>query len=242
MSVATRISAVRERIAAATEAAGRAPDDVTIVGVSKTHPPEMLEAALDAELVDLGENRTDEWDAKRRALADPRVRWHFVGRVQTRAAADLVGHDVLIHSVDRRRLVDRLERLCASDGTQQRVLVQVNVGDDPAKGGCALDEVDDLVAYAVDKPHLSVEGVMTVPPLPPSHTDPNAAARPHFARLAEVADRLDLPERSMGMSADLEAAVAEGATMVRVGTAIFGPRDDGPWQHPAPTRQGARRG
>ena len=116
------------------------------------------------------------------------------------------------------------------DQPAQRLLVQVNVGDDPAKGGCSLTEVDELVTYARARSSLDVEGLMTVPPLPSPDTDPVAAARPHFARLREVAERLDLPHLSMGMSADLEAAVAEGATIVRVGTALLGPRGDGPWQ------------
>jgi PLP dependent protein len=184
-------------------------------------------------VVDLGENRTGEYAAKR-ALVEG-ARWHFVGQLQRRSANEVVGTDVLIHSVDRRSLVDRVERLADAAGVVQRVLVQVNVGDDPAKGGCGLDEVGDLVAYARDHPHVAVEGLMTVPPLPPAGADPNQHARPHFARLAalraEVAtDAPEVRDLSMGMTADLESAIAEGATHVRVGTALFGTRGSGPWQ------------
>jgi PLP dependent protein len=120
-------------------------------------------------------------------------------------------------------------------GSLQRILVQVNVGDDPAKGGCRVDEAAELVAYARELPNLAVEGLMTIPPLPAPEEDPAAAARPHFALLRRLRDeiRADYPEvvhLSMGMSADLEAAVEEGATMIRVGTALFGPRGQGPWR------------
>lgn len=225
--VATRVERVRARIAAAAAAAGRDPDDVTLVAVSKTHPPELLEAAIAAGVTDLGENRVEELVAKM-PLVDG-ARWHFIGRLQTRAATDVVGRDVLIHSVGRRKLVDRIERLAADRDVTQRVLVQVNVGDDPAKGGCSLAQVDELVAYAAERPHVVVEGLMTMPPMPPPDADPNEAARPMFETLRETADRLGLPETSMGMTADLEAAVAAGATMVRVGTAVFGERNQGPW-------------
>ncbi len=112
----------------------------------------------------------------------------------------------------------------------QRVLVQVNVGDDPRKAGCSLPGTEELVSYAAAQSHVAVEGLMTIPPLPAPDVDPNVAARPLFEALRAEADRLGLPSVSMGMSADLEAAVAAGATHVRVGTAVFGPRGDSPWE------------
>lgn len=229
-TVADRVVRVRERIAAAADAVGRDPGEVTLVAVSKTHPPERLRAAMAAGVTDLGENRVEELVAKQDRVEG--VRWHFVGRLQTRAAGDLVGRDVLVHSVGRRKLVDRFERLADDRGEVQRVLVQVNIGDDPAKGGCSLAQVDDLVAYAAERPHVVVEGLMTMPPLPPPDVDPNEAARPMFETLRATADRLGLATTSMGMSADLEAAVAAGATIVRVGTAVFGERGAGPWTAP----------
>jgi pyridoxal phosphate enzyme (YggS family) len=228
VSVAERVARVRERIAAAAVEVGRDPNGVTLVAVSKTHPPERCREALAAGVTDLAENRVAEWVAKHPLVEG--ARWHFVGRLQSRKATDLVGEDVLVHSVDRRSLVDRLERLAADRGVVQRVLVQVNVGDDPRKAGCSLPGTEDLVSYIAAQSHVAVEGLMTIPPLPPTGVDPNAAARPLFESLRAEADRLGLPTTSMGMSADLEAAVAAGATHVRIGTAVFGPRGDGPWQ------------
>lgn len=228
MTVAERVEEVRRRIAAAADAAGRDPAEVTLVAVSKTHPPAACREALAAGVGDLGENRVAEYVAKR-AVVDG-ARWHFVGRLQSRKATDLVAADVLLHSVDRRSLVDRIQRLAADRGVVQRILVQVNVGDDPRKGGCDLRETDELVAYASAQSHVAVEGLMTIPPLPSSGEDPDDAARPLFASLRATADRLGLPTTSMGMSADLEAAVATGATHVRIGTDVFGPRGNRPWQ------------
>lgn len=230
-TVADRVARVRERIAEAAAAVGRSPAEVTLVAVSKTHPPTACSEALAAGVTDLAENRVAEYVAKRPFVEG--ARWHFVGRLQSRKATDLVGDDLLLHSVDRRSLVDRLERLASAREVVQRVLVQVNVGDDPRKAGCGLREVDDLVAYAAAQPHVAVEGLMTIPPLPAPGTDPNVAARPLFETLAGTAERLALPTTSMGMSADLEAAVAAGATHVRVGTDVFGPRGDRPWEPPS---------
>jgi pyridoxal phosphate enzyme (YggS family) len=231
--VAERADQLRERVTAACAAADRAPTAVQIVAVTKTHPPALARAAVSAGLEDLGENRVAELVAKA-----PRVdgaRWHLIGRLQRRKVRDVIGRQVLVHGVDRRSLADALSRRAHEAGTVQRVLVQVNVGDDPAKGGCDVDDCLDLVAYARQLPNLTVEGLMTVPPMPPDGSDANAVTRPHFARLRHLRDdaRSRFPEvvhLSMGMSADLEAAVAEGATMVRIGTAIFGPRGDGPWR------------
>ena len=231
-NIAANVARVRERITAAAAAAGRDPAKVTLVAVSKTHPPAALRAALAAGVTDLGENRVEEFLEKKPLVAD--ATWHFVGRVQSRKATELVGQDVLVHSVGRRKLLDRFERLAADRGVTQRVLLQVNVGDDPAKGGCSLTEVDELVAYAAERSHVVVEGLMTIPPLPPSDVDPNEAARPMFETLRETADRLGLPTTSMGMSSDLEAAVAAGATLVRVGTDVFGTRGSTPWAPPIP--------
>lgn len=231
--LAGRARTIRDRVARACTSAGRRPASVQVIAVTKTHPPAAARAALAAGLEDLGENRVEELVAK--APLVPGARWHLVGRLQRRKVRDVVGRQILVHSVDRRSLAEALSRRASDTGTVQRVLVQVNVGDDPAKGGCAVDETLDLVAYARELPYLTVEGLMTVPPMPPDGGDANAAAQPHFARLRELRDeaRSRFPEvvhLSMGMSADLEAAVSEGATMVRLGTAIFGPRGPQPWR------------
>lgn len=228
-----RLAQVRARIAAACERAGRPTSSVVLVGVGKTHPPASIQALVDLGVREVGENRVAELVAKQ-----PRVRgasWHFVGQLQRRKASELVGRHVLVHSVDRERLADTLARHAEEAGVVQRVLVQVNVGEDPAKGGVDPAGALDLVAYARERSHLSVEGLMTIPPLPPDHVDPGEAARQHFVALRELRDRArerwpEVIHLSMGMTVDLEAAIEEGATMVRVGTALFGPRQDGPWR------------
>lgn len=230
---AQRLEVVQSRIAAACERAGRSPSSVVLVAVGKTHPPEAVQRVVDLGVRDVAENRVQELLAKQ-----PRVHgasWHFVGRLQRRKARDLVGRHVLVHSVDRASLADTLSRHAEDAGVVQRVLVQVNVGEDPAKGGADPDEALDLVAYARSRSHLSVEGLMTIPPLPPDDVDANTASRVHFAALRALRDRArdrwpEVVHLSMGMTADLDAAVEEGATMVRVGTALFGPRQDGPWR------------
>jgi PLP dependent protein len=231
--IADRVAVVRRRLEGAAVAAGRHPVDVRVLAVTKTHPPQMAAAAVAAGIVDLGENRVQELIAKEPLVEG--ARWHLIGALQRNKVRDIVGRQVLVHSVDRRSLADALSARAAREGAVQRVLVQVNVGDDPAKGGCSLDEVDELVAYARDVPNLAVEGLMTIPPMPPAGADPAISARPHFAALRAARDELrsrypEVVHLSMGMSADLEAAVAEGATMVRLGTAIFGPRGDAPWR------------
>lgn len=231
--VGDRIAEVRRRISAACEQAGRAPVSVQLIAVSKTHPPDLAQAAVDAGVADLGENRVQELLAKMDRVDG--ARWHLIGRLQSKKAKLVVGRQVLVHSLDRRSLADALSRRAERAAVVQRALVQVNVGDDPAKGGCPVDQTMDLVAYARDLPNLAIEGLMTMPPLPPEGADPVEAARPHFAALRSLRDQArerwpEVTHLSMGMTADLEAAVTEGATMVRIGTAIFGERRPRAWQ------------
>lgn len=227
-TLAERIAGVRLRILEAAQRAGRDPDGVRLIAVTKTHPVATARAAVDAGLHDLGENRSDELVEKSTEVA---ARWHLVGRLQRNKVRDVVGRAALIHSVDRRSLVDAIGRQATARGLVQDVLIQVNVGEDPAKGGCHLAELPDLVSYAVASPGLRVVGLMTVPPLPGEGVDPAGAARPFFRALREARDTLrsdhpTLEELSMGMSDDLEAAVQEGATMVRIGSALFGAREE----------------
>jgi PLP dependent protein len=231
--IAGRLAAVKERIAVACARVDRSPASVRLIAVTKTHPPALCRAAVDAGLDDLGESRVQELLAKQPHV--PGARWHLVGRLQRNKVRAVVGHQVLVHSLDRRRLADELSHRAEQVGAVQRVLVQVNVGDDPAKGGCHVDEAMDLIAYARELPHLAVEGLMTIPPMPRDDEDPGEAARACFGRLRELRDRArerfpEVVHLSMGMSADLEAAVMEGATMIRIGTALFGPRADAPWR------------
>jgi len=211
-----RVSHVHDRIAAA----GGDPEAVTLVAVTKGFGPEVALAAAGAGLVDLGENYAQELVAKAPILSDAglAVRWHAIGRLQRNKVRSLAGIVALWQTVDRHDL----GREIAKRSPGAAVLVQVNVSDEPQKGGCAPDATADLVAALVDE-GLDVQGLMTV-----GRTGSPADARSGFALLRRLADDLHLPVRSMGMSGDLEAAVAEGATMVRVGSALFGPRPSVP--------------
>jgi len=226
--LAQRLAAVRARIAGAAAAAGRDASEVRIVAVTKTHPIGTVRSAVAVGLEDLGENRAEELARRSDAVV---ARWHMVGSLQRNKVRHVVGRAALIHSVDRAALVDTIAHHARERGLTQDVLLQVNVGADPAKGGCSLADLPGLVSYAADAPGLRVRGLMTVPPLPGGEVAPSEAARPHFRALRAARDALrsehpTLEELSMGMSDDLEAAVQEGATMVRIGSALFGPRGE----------------
>ena len=206
-----RLRAVRDQI----EAAGGDPETVQVIGVTKGHGPEVCEAALAAGLTELAESYAQELVGKagRPSLAD--VRWHFVGGLQTRKVRTLAGTVQLWQSLDRPRLVEEVARRAPG----ARVLVQVTLSQEPGKAGCPFPAVAALVAEARAN-GLDVVGLMGVGPT----TGGPEAARPAFRRLADTARDLGLSTVSMGMSADLSVAVTEGATLVRVGTALFGPR------------------
>lgn len=216
--VITGLAQVRARI----EAAGGNPDALTIVAVSKALPAEVVEAGVEAGLRDFGENYAVDLAAKVDAVPGRRVRWHFIGTVQRRQVRGVAPHVFLWHGIDRREEGAEIARVTPG----ARVLVQVNLTAEPQKGGCRPGEARVLVD-GLREDGLDVRGLMTVGPA----GDPEGA-RPAFRALHRLADELGLPERSMGMSGDLEVAVQEGATIVRVGTALFGPR---------PERGGARR-
>lgn len=219
--VPARLEEVRARIRRAAEEAGRSPHAVTLVAVSKLFPAELIQAAREAGQADFGESRAQELRRKSKALGRG-VRWHFVGRLQRNKVRDVVGVASLIHSVDRLELAEAIAERARRAQRVQRVLVQVNVGDDPAKGGCAAEDAPALIAKVRALGGIACEGLMTVPPL---DVDP----RPVFAALRDLRDdvRTRFPEvqhLSMGMTNDFEVAVSEGATIVRVGEAVFGPR------------------
>jgi pyridoxal phosphate enzyme (YggS family) len=219
-TVGDRLADVTRRVTAAATRAGRSPSAVCVVAVSKGFPADVARAARDAGQVDLGENRVQELQAK--APEVPGARWHFIGRLQRNKVRDVVGIASLIHSVDRIELAREIATRAAGASTIQRVLVQVNAGDDPAKAGCPVDEAGALVREVRNMQGLACEGVMTIPA---AGVDPRAA----FARLRALRDdlRTSFPEvqhLSMGMTNDFEVAVEEGATIVRIGEAIFGPR------------------
>ncbi len=262
--IATRLAAVRERIAAAARDAGRAPEEVRLVGVTKTHPPELVARALAASLRDCGENRVQEAEPKIRALAGahPGVTWHLIGHLQTNKAKRAVGLFDMVHSVDSLHLAAALDRHVSERGDQETrrpgdkeasasslgllvsrspglpVLLQVNVSGEASKDGFALagwEQRPDLldaffgqVEQILALPHLSVRGLMTIAPW----GDDPEAARPSFRSTRRLRDMLarrfpsgDWSALSMGMTDDFEVAIAEGATIVRVGRAIFGERE-----------------
>ena len=209
--VAARLASVRELI----QASGRDPESVRIVGVTKGHGPEVCEAALAAGLTDLGESYAQELVAK---AADSRLgaaRWHFIGGLQARKVRLLTGTVSLWQSIDRIKLVDEVARWAPG----AHVLVQVSLSDEPGKAGCSFFDAPGLVAEA-SRAGLVVDGLMGVGPT----AGGAEAARPGFRQLARAAADLGLREVSMGMSADVSVAVAEGATVVRLGSALFGPR------------------
>jgi pyridoxal phosphate enzyme (YggS family) len=217
--IATNVQAVRERIARAAERAGRRPEDVLLIGVSKTVEVERIRAGVAAGLRALGENRVQEARGKVEALGRP-VEWHLIGHLQTNKVRDAVELFDVVHSVDRLDLARELDRRAHGRGRPLRALLQVNVGGEASKGGFGPDEVQAALDEVGRLPDLRILGLMTIPPIVPDAE----TARPWFRVLAGLAKRAGLTELSMGMSADFEVAIEEGATMVRVGTAIFGPR------------------
>lgn len=208
------------RLRRAAEAGGHDPDRLRIVGVTKTHPLSVARAALTAGITRLGESRVQEAEPKIEAV--PEAEWHFIGRLQSNKARRAVRRFAVIHSLDSTELLDRVDALAAEEGMSPRVLLQVNVSGEAAKAGMAPGA---LAAATVPRAAVLV-GLMAIAPMGAGEEE----ARAVFARLRELRDGLEqrigiaLPELSMGMSADADAAAAEGATLVRIGTGLFGPR------------------
>jgi len=222
---AANLLAVRERIAAAAARAGRAANDVTLIGVSKTQPVESVAAAVAAGLTDLGENYVQEGVTKITLLPRTGITWHFIGQLQSNKSRPVAEHFDWVHTVDRAKLAERLAAQRPFHGPPLQVCLQVKLEDEPGKAGVAPDEAPALAEAVAALPRLRLRGLMCIPP----PQEEEAAQRRTFARLRELRDALNarghaLDVLSMGMSADFEDAILAGATMVRVGTAIFGPR------------------
>jgi len=219
VDVAANITGIKQRIADAARDAGRDPDDVTLVAVSKIHGPERIRPAIEAGHRVFGENRVQEAEGKWPALRElaPDITLHLIGPLQgNKVKAALELFDV-IETVDRAKLARRIANLMAETGRRPEIFVQVNTGAEPQKAGVLPDEADALVALCRDELGLNVGGLMCIPPI-----DEEPAM--HFALLAKIAERNGLKKLSMGMSADYETAVRLGATHVRIGTAVFGDR------------------
>lgn len=226
--IGERVRAVRERIAAAAARAGRDPATVTLVAVSKAFPPEAIRAAAAAGITDIGENRVQEAIPKIEAIG-PAVRWHLVGHLQTNKAKKAVRHFDWIQSLDSLRLAETLQKAAeAAEREAVPALVEVNLGEEAGKTGVREADLLPLLRALSPFPRVRIEGLMAIPPF---IEDPEAV-RPAFARLRGLAEKaraeglphVRMTHLSMGMSHDFEVAVEEGATMVRIGTAIFGPR------------------
>lgn len=227
--IAERVAAVRERIARAAERAGRSPEAVTLVGVSKTHPAEAVQAAFTAGLRDFGENRVQEAEAKVVGLAGLReqgLRWHLIGHLQANKARRAVALFDCIHSVDGIDLGRRLDGLAREAGRVLPVLLQVDLAGEATKHGIPEKELRPVLETMAGLTSLRADGLMLIPPL----ADDPEKTRPYFRRLrklreeAAAAGLLQGADLSMGMSHDYEVAIEEGATLVRVGTALFGER------------------
>lgn len=219
VDIRANLERVRAAIADACGRAGRTPGDVLLVAVSKTVEAARIELAVEAGVPALGENRVQEAKEKIEALGHP-VPWHLIGHLQTNKARDAVRLFDCIQSMDRLDLAKELDRRATALDRTVDVLVEVNVADEPQKSGVRPDDLKALLDAIAPLRHLSVLGLMAIPPAVP---DPEQS-RPHFRRLRELRDSCGLRHLSMGMSADYPVAVEEGATIVRVGTAIFGAR------------------
>jgi len=214
-----RLLAVHDRVDSAARLAGRDPDAITTIVVTKFHPVSLVRDLATLGVRDVGENRHQEAQAKHRELADLDLRWHFIGQLQSKKARQVRAYACAVHSVDRPALVDAL----GSDEASVDAFVQVNLTGDPGRGGVASADLGALVEHVLATPGLRLRGLMAVAPL-------GEPARPAFARVRELSETVvralepTASDLSMGMSHDLEAAIAEGATHLRIGTAITGNR------------------
>jgi PLP dependent protein len=223
------VKRVQERIAAACRRAGRRPGELKLVAISKTFPAECVREAYDAGLREFGENRVQEAAAKRAALADLEIAWHLVGHLQTNKAKTARELFQWVHSVDSIRLAQKLHQAQPEANARLRVLIEVNLAGEESKSGTRPQEVLPLAEEIIKLGSIELRGLMAIPPIAENPED----SRPYFRRLRELADHLAgqkiagvaMDELSMGMTHDFEVAIEEGATIVRVGTGIFGVRE-----------------
>ena len=228
-SLGKRFSAINKRISEALSRSNRSADDATLIAISKTHPASIIKELIALGATDLGENRVQEAEPKIVEIGRDRATWHLVGHLQANKARRAVRLFDVIHSVDSVELAQRLDRLCVEESKERlKVLIQVDLGQEQSKTGVAESNLNELVEHVAKCERLELIGLMTLPPF----FDDAEEARPFFSKLAQLRD--DLGERgafanergelSMGMTNDFEVAIEEGATMVRIGTAIFGER------------------
>jgi pyridoxal phosphate enzyme (YggS family) len=216
--IRANIEAVQARVAAACRRAGRARSEVTLIAVTKTFPASDVDHAIAAGMTDVGENKVQEARDKKPDVPLP-ARWHLIGHLQSNKAKDAVRLFDVVQTVDSAELAGKLARSAEAAGKRQTVLLQVNVGGEEQKSGAAPSAIPEVARAVEALPSLHLAGLMAIPP----HHEPEAM-RPYFRRLRELRDQLGLRELSMGMTDDFEVAIEEGATMIRVGRAIFGNR------------------
>jgi pyridoxal phosphate enzyme (YggS family) len=226
--IKTRLHTVQDRIKQAAVSCGRSPGTVQLVAVSKTIGSEKVKQAVDAGATILGENYIQEARDKIAGLSGVPASWHFIGHLQRNKAKYAVKLFDLIHSVDTARLARELNKQAEKINKRQKILIQLNISNEKTKSGASADEAASLVKQMIDMPHISIQGFMTMPPF----FDNPEGARPYFRALREIRDEIvrlkisadPMAELSMGMTGDFEVAIEEGATLVRIGTAIFGER------------------
>lgn len=231
MDIAANLASIRQQIETTCQECGRNPAEVRLVAVAKTKPAELVEEALAAGQTLIGESYVQELVAKTDQI-EAQAEWHFLGHLQSNKVKYLAGRTTLIHSVDRLSLAKEIDRTWGKIGQMANILIQINLGQEASKSGTTVEEVESLVRSIALLPNIRIRGLMTLPPFFP---DPEEV-RPYFRQLRELAEHLadcNLPgvtmdELSMGMSHDFTVAIEEGATLVRIGTAIFGERQPRP--------------
>lgn len=231
-TIRENLQQVRQKIEAAARRASRKPEEILLIGVSKTHPADAIHDGYNAGLRHFGENRVQEWEGKLTAVADLQATWHLIGHLQSNKAARAAKAFHSVDSVDDWSLAQRLDRAQAEKGTVEklRVLIEVHMGGEETKSGVSDADLPQLAERVMTLPHLEFAGLMCIPPL---HENPDEV-RPFFETLRRHKEKLEariarpLPTLSMGMSHDFEAAILEGSTEVRIGTAIFGTRPKNP--------------
>lgn len=224
--LAENLKVVRDKIAAAAKRSGRSPEDITAIAVTKTHPPELINEAIDLGVTDIGENKVQEIIEKYDKVKP--VRWHLIGHLQTNKVKYIIDKVYMIHSVDSEKLMREIDRRAAECGVVMKILIQINISGEETKFGIAPEELEDLLMCAATLEHVKVCGLMTIAP----KSNDNMSNRLHFHNMHEIYldiskkkyDNVIMEHLSMGMSGDYEAAIEEGSDTVRIGRALFGER------------------
>lgn len=224
--IAAQLEEIRSKVQQSALSAGRAPESVKLIAVSKTFPAQDILTAVNAGQISFGENKAQELEQKAAALPES-IEWHFIGHVQSNKSAKILQYANWIHSVDSLKLLTRINRQAGESGKHPNILLEINLSGESSKTGATVDEAEKMLQAAAECSYLRVAGLMSMPPLDANEPE----LRSIFGTLRKLRDQwqkkyqIPLPELSIGMSNDFTTAIAEGSTMVRIGTAIFGKRD-----------------